>query len=190
MAASPAASTAFLAASPAASTAEAAAAAMAGATAEATAEAASATGVAAGAEAGAATGAGAGAGGGVSAGLPQAARAAAAITAMSTRDLFICGVPVKRRLPKINLLQFPAKTKQISGCDVCLVSNYSWANMVFSLDAVQALCLRIKTHAAIPPVPSPAPAQTPGCSAWQSLWTTEHAGLPDSASALRLCRTR
>jgi hypothetical protein len=56
-------------------------------------EAAGAAGAASTAGAGAATGAGAGAG--ASSFLPQAARAAAAITAIRTRDLFIC-IPDKK----------------------------------------------------------------------------------------------
>jgi hypothetical protein len=80
------------------------------------ADAASAAGAAGAAEAagaGAATGAGAGAGAGSSF-LPQAARAAAAITAANTRVLFICVYLIKKDNFRKLLLQSPANSKQIT----------------------------------------------------------------------------
>ena len=81
--------------------------------------AASGAGAAAGAGAGAATGAGAGAG--ASSFLPQAARAAAAMTAAKTSDLFIWKIPSEliKQFPEIvsaAKLHRPSKNDSISFC--------------------------------------------------------------------------
>jgi hypothetical protein len=111
----------------------AAAAAAAAASAGAEASAAGAEAGASAAGAGAATGAGAGAG--ASSFLPQAARAAAAITAASTRVLFICKyLKVKRQFPEI--VDAVSCTPQAYNADAKFAQSLIIVSlsMVFTLD--------------------------------------------------------